>query len=156
VQHLAPGRHSQLARILNKKTELIVKEARNLELISPHTVYMAPPDAHILVKDGGRIHLTHSVQVNFVRPSADLLFDSLAVSYPARVVGVVLTGKGTDGTEGVKAIRKSGGKVIAQDRLSSEYFDMPSSAINAGCVDLVLSLEEIPPAILNLFSGEIQ
>ena len=155
VQHLAPGHQSQMAKILTHKTDLTVKEATDRDLLYAQTVYFAPPDMHVLVTDEGRISLTHTALVNFVRPSADLLFESLAKSYPARVIGVVLTGKGADGTEGVRAIKQSGGKVIAQDEASADYFGMPSSAIRTGCVDLILPLTEIPYAIIKLFSGEM-
>ena len=153
VQHLAPSRPSQMVDILKNKTGLIVKEASQGAFLAAHTAFLAPPDAHVLVTGEGKISLTHTAQVNFVRPSADLLFESLAKSYRSRVIGVVLTGKGTDGTNGIKAIKRSGGIVIAQDEASSDYFDMPSSAIRTGCVDYILPLDKISPTILDLFTG---
>jgi len=88
--------------------------------------------------------------VHFVRPSADLLFESAAGSYGDRVIGVVLTGTGSDGSMGVEAVKKSGGTVIVQDRESSQFFGMPEAAIRTGAADFVLSLEEIGPALVTL------
>lgn len=88
--------------------------------------------------------------IHFLRPSADLLFDSAAGTYGSRVIAVVLTGTGSDGTMGVRAVKESGGTVIAQDEKTSQFFGMPGSAIKTGCVDFVLPLEEIPDALLSL------
>lgn len=98
--------------------------------------------------------LTQTELVNFVRPSADLLFESVAAAYGERAIAVVLTGTGHDGSMGVTAIKKRGGTVIVQDEASSEFFGMPSAAIKTGAVDFVLSLDEIPTALQALVSGE--
>jgi two-component system chemotaxis response regulator CheB len=88
--------------------------------------------------------------VHFVRPSADLLFESLAASYKERAIAVVLTGSGSDGAMGVKAIKTMGGTVIAQDEATSDFFSMPKAAIETRCVDFILALEEIAPALVSL------
>jgi two-component system chemotaxis response regulator CheB len=88
--------------------------------------------------------------VHFVRPSADLLFESVAASYKDRAIAVVLTGSGSDGNMGVGAIKKMGGTVIAQDEATSEFFGMPGAAIQSGNVDFVLPLREIPSALVTL------
>jgi two-component system chemotaxis response regulator CheB len=88
--------------------------------------------------------------VHFVRPSADLLFESVAASYRERAIAVVLTGSGSDGSMGVKAIKKMGGTVVAQDERSAEFPGMPGAAIHSGSVDFVLPLEEIAPALVTL------
>jgi two-component system chemotaxis response regulator CheB len=98
--------------------------------------------------------LTQTELVNFVRPSADLLFESVAAAYGERAIAVVLTGAGKDGSMGVTAIKKRGGTVIAQDESSSEFFSMPSAAIKTGAVDFVLALDEIPGALATLVAGE--
>jgi two-component system chemotaxis response regulator CheB len=82
--------------------------------------------------------------VRFLRPSADLLFESLAQTYRKRAIAVVLTGAGKDGAAGVVAVKRMGGVVIAQDRGTSEFFGMPGAAIESGCADYVLPLDEIP------------
>lgn len=109
---------------------------------------------------GGVQALTYPVSelpaelVHFVRPSADLLFDSAAASYKAGVIAVVLTGSGEDGATGVEAVKKMGGTVLAQDEASSEFFGMPGSAIATGAVDFVLPLDEIPGALVTLTGAD--
>ena len=91
-----------------------------------------------------------------MRPSADLLFESVAASYKDRSIAVVLSGTGSDGTMGVRAIKKMGGTVIAQDEKTAEFSGMPEAAIRTGSVDFVLPLEEIPAALVTLVAkGEI-
>jgi two-component system chemotaxis response regulator CheB len=150
VQHLDPRHRSLMANILSRRTPLSVHEASEGDLIRPGCAYIAPPDRHLLVLSDGTLTLTQSELVHFVRPSADLLFESAAASYKERVIGVVLTGTGSDGSMGVQAIKKVGGTVIVQDKLSSEFFGMPGSAIDTGVVDFILPLEEIAPALITL------
>jgi two-component system chemotaxis response regulator CheB len=85
-----------------------------------------------------------------VRPSADLLFESVAASFKDRALAVMLTGTGSDGATGVEAIKKMGGTVIAQDEGTSEFFGMPGAAIQTGVVDFVLPLKDIGPALTKL------
>jgi two-component system chemotaxis response regulator CheB len=113
-------------------------------------VLIAPPGKHLLVNPDGTISLTHTELVHFVRPSADLLFESVAASYRDKAIAVVLTGSGSDGAMGVKAIKKMGGTVIAQDEATCEFFGMPGAAIATGMVDFILPLDEIAPAIVTL------
>ncbi len=89
-----------------------------------------------------------------MRPSADLLFESVAASYRERAIAVVLSGSGSDGAMGVKAIKKMGGTVIVQDQKTSEFFGMPEAAQQTGLVDFILPLEEIAPALRTLVSAE--
>ena len=113
-------------------------------------VHIAPPDHHLLVNGDGTLSLSHSELVHFVRPSADLLFESVAASHRERAIAVVLTRTGSDGDMGVQAIKSTGGLVIAQDPESAEFPGMPRTAIDTGCVDLVLPLDEIPDRLLDL------
>ena len=153
VQHLDPRHRSLMAEILSRRTPLRVKQAEDGESVRPATVYIAPPDLHLLANSDGTLGLTQTELVHFVRPSADLLFESVAAAYRERAIALVLTGSGSDGAMGVRAIKKMGGTVIAQDELSSEYFSMPSSTIETGAVDFVLPLHEIPAALVSLVVG---
>ena len=128
VQHMDPRHDSLMAHILNSYTLMNVKQAEEGDILSPSTVYIAKPDRHLLVNPGGTISLSSSMLVNFVRPSADLLFESVAASYKDRAIAVVLTGTGRDGTMGVRAIKNMNGTVIVQDETTSEFFGMPGSS----------------------------
>jgi two-component system chemotaxis response regulator CheB len=104
-----------------------------------------------VVEDGGALRLVHGARVHFVRPAADRLFASVARVFGARAVAVVLTGYGSDGAEGVRAIKRGGGTVIVQDASSAEHAGMPGAAIRTGCADQVLPLDRIAPALISLF-----
>jgi two-component system chemotaxis response regulator CheB len=153
VQHLDPRHRSLLAEILSRRCRLAVAEAREGDALRPGNVYIAPPNQHLLVNSDETLTLSQSELVHFVRPSADLLFESLAGSHQDRVVAVVLTGTGTDASMGVQAVKKMGGTVVAQDEASSEFFGMPGSAIATGDVDFVLPLSDIGPALVTLVTG---
>ena len=107
----------------------------------------------MLVNTGATMSLSHAELVHFVRPSADLLFESAAASYRDKVICVVLTGTGEDGASGVRAVKKMGGTVIAEDEQTSDYFGMPGAAIATGDVDFVLPLDEIASALVTLSQG---
>lgn len=155
VQHLAPDYQSMMAEILERATPLRTKQAEEGDRIEGGMVHIAPPDHHLLVNGDGTLSLSHSELVHFVRPSADLLFESVAASYGERAIAVVLTGTGSDGDMGVQAIKSMGGLVIAQDPESADFPGMPRTAIDTGCVDLVLRLDEIPGKLLELVRGII-
>ena len=155
VQHLDPRHRSLMAKILSTRTALQVKEAEEGDKLKPGTVYIAPPDRHLLINAGGIVSLSQSEMVHFVRPSADLLFESVAASHKERAIAVVLTGSGSDGKMGVQAIKKMGGTVIAQNEATSEFFGMPGAAIQSGNVDFILPLGEIASALVTLvMTGE--
>jgi two-component system chemotaxis response regulator CheB len=150
VQHLDPRHPSFMADILKRRTALQVKEAEEGDRLRLGTVFIAPPNRHLLVNPDATIALTQTELVHFVRPSADLLFESVAAVFRDRAIAVVLSGSGSDGSMGVGAIKKMGGQVIAQDEQSSEFFGMPGAAIQTGHVDLTLPLAEIPLALIRL------
>ena len=150
VQHLDPRHRSLMAEILGRRTALKVVQAKHGERVRPGTVQVAPPDNHLLVDAQGVLTLTHTELVHFVRPSADLLFESTAASFRERALAVVLSGSGSDGAMGVKAIKKMGGTVIVQDRKSSEFCGMPDAALRTGAADFVLPLAEIAAALQTL------
>lgn len=154
VQHLSPRHRSLMADILSRRTPLHIQQAREGDYLCPGSVFIAPPDRHLLVNPDGSLSLSQSELVHFVRPSADLLFESLAASFQSRAVAVVLTGTGRDGSFGVKAIKKMRGIVIAQDQSSADFFGMPGAAIHTGSVDYVLPLDKIAPALQEIVNQE--
>jgi len=147
VQHLEREHPSLLATILGRRSALPVTEAAQGDLLRNSHVFVAPPDHHLLVNRDGSLSLSHSELVHFVRPSADLLFESLAGAYRDRAIAVVLSGSGIDGSLGLAAIKKMNGVVIAQDG-NAEFDGMPKAAIATGCTDFVLPLEEIADALV--------
>lgn len=150
VQHLDRHSPSLLAPILGRRCRLRVRQAAPGDALAPGLVLVAPPDHHLLINRDGSISLTHTELVHFVRPSADLLFESVAASFGPRAVAVVLSGSGIDGAMGVKAIRKTGGTVVVQDPASAEHPGMPRAAAETGVADLVLPLDEIGAALVEL------
>jgi two-component system chemotaxis response regulator CheB len=136
-----------------RHSRLPVAHAEEGMRIEPDHVYLAPPDRHMLVQRKGVLTLTETELVNFVRPSADLLFESVAAAYGMRAIALVLTGTGHDGALGVTAIKQRGGTVVAQDEASSEFFGMPSAAIKTGAVDLVLPLDDVAPTLVGLLAA---
>ncbi|MFO5494756.1 MAG: chemotaxis protein CheB, partial [Cuspidothrix sp.] len=156
VQHLDPRHPSLMAEILSRRTALKVIQGENGDKLIPGTVYIAPPNNHLLVNTDGKISLSQSEMVHFLRPSADLLFESVAASYKERAIAVVLTGTGNDGAMGVEAIKKMGGTVIVQDQKTAEFPGMPSAAIKTGNVDFILPLPEISSALQTLVMSHSQ
>ena len=154
VQHVDPRHRSLMPQVIGRRSPLPVEHVEDETQLAPDHVYLAPPDHHLLVNRKGRATLTDSELVNFVRPSADLLFESVAAAYGDRAIAVVLTGSGRDGAMGVTAIKQRRGTVIAQDEQSSEFFGMPSAAIATGVVDFILPLDAIAPKLVTLMRGE--
>jgi len=150
VQHLDRRHRSLVADILARRTRLSVKQAEAGEKLHAGTVYIAPPNRHLLVNTDGRLALADSELVHFLRPSADLLFESVAAAFRDRAIGVVLSGTGRDAAMGVTAIKSMGGTVIAQDPKTAEFPGMPEEAVQTGNVDFVLPLAEIADALVTL------
>ena len=140
VQHLSPDHKSMLTPLLSKATAMKVQDIDDMEKMAPNNVYVIPYNKGIEVVDG-HIKLTpRSGKSPAI--SIDILFDSLAETHKADVIGVVLSGSASDGTQGLKAIKHAGGITFAQDD-SAKFTSMPHSAIAAGVVDFILSPEEI-------------
>lgn len=150
VQHVDPRHRSLLADILSRRTQLVVKEAAEGSPVAAGNAFIAPPNRHLLVNPDRTVSLTQTELVHFVRPSADLLFESVAATYKERAIAVVLSGSGQDGAMGVRAIKKMGGTVIVQDSRSAEFSGMPDAAAQTGTADFVLALDEIAPALRTL------
>jgi two-component system, chemotaxis family, protein-glutamate methylesterase/glutaminase len=150
VQHLDPRHKTIIAEVLGRRAQLPVKLAEEGERSKPGTIYIAPPNRHLLVEAEGVLTLSSSELVHFLRPSADLLFESVAGTYGRRAIACVLTGTGSDGAMGASAVRTRGGTVIAEDPALAEFKGMPEAVVAAGAVDFVLPLDEIATVICGL------
>lgn len=150
VQHIAASASSLLDRVIQARSALRVKWAAEGDALESGTVYLAPPNRHLIVTASGTLSLYAGVRVNWVRPAADVLFDSVARHFGKQALAIVLTGSLFDGAAGSVRIKQAGGWVLAQDEESSRCFDMPRSAIRTGAVDFVLSLEGLSFAVLSL------
>ena len=155
VQHLDPSRRSVLASLLDRTSGPEVREATDGEPLMEGLALVAPPDHHLLVTPEGRCSLTTTELVHFVRPSADLLFESVAASFGPGAIAVVLSGSGTDGSIGIAAIKERGGSVIAQDG-AAEFGGMPGAAVATGIVDRIVPLGEIALAIRDVLAEVVR
>lgn len=153
VQHMPPTFTESLAKSLNSKCRYTVQEAKNNSSVLNRNAYIAPGGRHmILVKEGREIRLQINDQPpeKGCRPSVDKLFRSGADIFRQHAIGVILTGMGTDGTEGGKIMKSYGAPILAQDEASSVVWGMPGSANAAGIVDASLPLSDIPGAIFSM------
>jgi two-component system chemotaxis response regulator CheB len=153
VQHMPKGVTKLFAEGLNERCRFTVKEAEEGDRVVERQALIAPGGFHMVVNKDYRVHLTTDAPVNYVRPAADVLMTSLAEVYGARNVGVVLTGMGSDGANGIKAIKEQGGITIGQDQKTSVVYGMPKVAYETGCVDTVASLDRIPREIVKACNG---
>ncbi|QCB45547.1 chemotaxis protein CheB [Hydrogenophaga sp. PAMC20947] len=149
VQHMDPTHKAMLSDLLQRTTEMPVREATESQPIEPDAVYVIPPNAELTVKNGA-IHLAVPSQPRGRRMPIDVLFSSLARELGDRAIGVVLSGMGSDGTLGLRAIKSQGGLTVAQAPESAQFDSMPKSAIAAGCVDIVTQPSTMPQSILSV------
>lgn len=147
VQHMPEGFTKAFAKRLDTTARVQVKEAMHGDLVAPGRVLIAPGNQHMMLR-GRYVQLASGALVSRHRPSVDVLFHSVAREAGAKAVGVILTGMGDDGVEGLKAMRRAGAHTIAQDEASSVVFGMPKEAIARGAAAEVLSLAHIPFALL--------
>lgn len=150
VQHRSKDERGLLEEILQEKCRIRVQQANEKETIESGTVYIAPPDYHLLVESDMTFSLTTDEKVNFSRPSVDVLFETAADVYRSSLIGIVLTGANNDGRKGIEAVRKYDGMTVAQDPEEAEFPSMPSAAIKSGAVLKVLKLTDIKNFLLSL------
>jgi two-component system chemotaxis response regulator CheB len=153
VLHLPRDRPSLLAQIFVQKCALPVCEAADKEPVRPGTVYFAPPDYHLLIDEGPCLALSADELVNYSRPSIDVLFESAADVYGARLLGIILTGANEDGAEGLAAIHAAGGATIVQRPDSAQVKQMVAAALNRNPASHVLDLQGIAAVLRTLDEG---
>jgi two-component system chemotaxis response regulator CheB len=143
VLHLPRERPSLLVDLFAPRCAVPVREAADKELVEPGTVYVAPPDYHLLLDQGPQLALSVDELVNYSRPSIDVLFQSAADVYRHRLLGIILTGANEDGASGLAAVRAAGGLTIVQRPDTAHSPQMALFALQRTTVDYVLSLDEI-------------
>jgi two-component system chemotaxis response regulator CheB len=152
VQHISRGFDQGLADWLDGVAGPIVRLAEHGERLQPGVVIVAPHDVHLGVAQGGTVVLSQEDPIGPHRPSATFLFRSAAKVYGRRALGVILTGMGNDGAEGLAELHRAGGHVIAQDDETAVVAGMPRAAVALGAVDEILSLDEIGAAMARSWS----
>ena len=150
VLHRTANPPRLLVMVLARRCQLRVVEAVQGEAITPRTIFIAPPDGHLSVRPDRTFEVEKGRPIKHLQSSANLLFESAADVFGAAVVGVVLSGTGSDGARGVVTIKERGGTVLVQNQSTSLHFDMPAAAIQTGAVDFVLPMDEIANALVVL------
>jgi two-component system chemotaxis response regulator CheB len=143
VVHLPPSRPSHLAQVLRARTVLPVREAEDKEPIAAGTVYVAPPNYHLLIERTRTFSLSADEPVHFSRPAIDVLFESAADAYGDHLAGIVLTGASADGARGLSAVKRRGGMAIVQSPDGAVAPEMPRAALSLVEADHVLSLTDL-------------
>ena len=149
VLHILASRPSHLPMILRYSTSLPVLHAEENMVIEQRTIYIAPPDHHLLLEEG-YMHLGMGPKEQYVRPAVDVLFRSAAHAYGPRVIGVILTGGGQDGTAGLLVVKQHGGITIVQDPGDAYFPSMPQSALKHVKADYTVPLLSIAPLLTRL------
>lgn len=153
VAHISPDSGSGLAHLLDDYCAIRVKEADELEPLTPATVYLSPPNYHLQVERGGFLSLSVDAPVNFARPSVDVLFETAANAFGPALIGVIMTGAGSDGSKGLKRVKELGGLAIVQDPADAEAASMPRNALAAVTPDHVVPLKDLAPLLVKLGRG---
>ncbi len=147
IQHLAPEHKSVMGTLLEKYTKLEVAEVRDGMKLGPGCVYLNPPNRDVSIMNG-RLFLSEPVQLRGARLPIDYFFRSLAEAQGDKSIGIILSGTGTDGTLGLKAIKGAGGMAMVQEETQAKYNSMPRSAIDTGLVDYVLPVERMASELM--------
>ncbi|TDR44981.1 CheB methylesterase [Tahibacter aquaticus] len=143
VLHLPRERESLLGEIFAPLCALRVREVMDKDAVVPGSIYFAPPSYHLLIDRGPQLALSMDDPVEFSRPSVTVLFESVAAVYAEHALGLILTGAGGDGAEGLAAIQREGGLAVVQQPASARMPNMPASALQRISADYVLTLDEI-------------
>jgi len=153
VQHLSPDFKSRMVELLAKHSKLIVEQAEDGMAVECNQVYLIPSDKFMTIRDN-KLYLTDKENIKGPHMTINTFFNSLAADYGKKAIGIIFSGLGSDGTEGIKAIRKAGGMTMARNPETSQFGSMPSNAIATGLVDFVLEPELMPDAIEDYVKNE--
>jgi len=158
VQHMPKGFTRSFAERISWSSKIKTKEAEDGDLLMNGVAYVAPSGYHMVIervppRKQYCVRLDETPLVNYVRPAVDVTIRSLVDVFEGKVVGVVLTGMGKDGTEGAGLIKSRGGKVIAQDEFTSVIYGMPKAVVEAGFADSILPYKSIPQKIMEYLNG---
>lgn len=153
VQHMPPGFTRSLAERLNEISPLEVREARPGDAVEPGLVLVAPGNYHMLVGPDRRVHLNQEPTLHGVRPAVDKTLESVAPVFGRHTLAVIMTGMGYDGAKGVAAVRRAGGRAIAEDESTCVVYGMPKVVVETGNADRVAPLGEIGPAIREMVAS---
>ncbi|WP_051261451.1 chemotaxis protein CheB [Desulfovibrio inopinatus] len=151
VQHLSPDFKSLMVELLSKHTEMPVVRTTDRVTIKPNTIYLIPPKKNMEVY-GGNLYLSEQPDRHSLNLPIDVFFNSLADDRGEKAIAVVLSGTGSDGTRGVRAIKEAGGMVFVQESDSAKFDGMPKSALATGVADVVLPPEKMPQALITFAS----
>lgn len=154
VQHMPGGFTTSLAQRLDKDASFPVREAHNGDGIVPGRALVAPGDFHLIVDDDHSVILNKKPHLWGVRPAVDHTLKSAASIYKENLIGIILTGMGRDGSEGMVEVKKYGGRTLVEDETTCTVFGMPRAVIQAAAADVVLPLPEIPLFIAQMFEEE--
>lgn len=154
VQHMPPGFTKSLAQRLNDLSPLTVQEASDGDRLARGLALLAPGDYHMEITADHRIKLTQDARRNHVRPAVDITMETAARCFGNSVLGVVLTGMGSDGTDGARLIKSNGGHIIAEDEATSVVYGMPRSVVEAGLADEVSPLYSVADSVVGMLKNE--
>ncbi|ACL70772.1 protein-glutamate methylesterase/protein-glutamine glutaminase [Halothermothrix orenii] len=150
VQHMPPGFTASLAKRLHQESKITVKEASEYDYLQPGVALIAPGGYHLEFNPEGRVVLNQKPPKWGVRPCVDYMLKSVADIYKERVIGIILTGMGRDGAEGMKQVKKYNGYGIVEDKSTALVYGMPGATIEARAYDEILPLHQIPLKIIDL------
>jgi two-component system, chemotaxis family, protein-glutamate methylesterase/glutaminase len=156
VQHMPPRFTKSMAERLDGLSQVHVKEAEEGDRVEPGTVLIAPGGQHMVFRRQGSdvvVRITPDPADTLYRPCADVMMTSAVESFNSPLLGLIMTGMGKDGLEGLRKIKQKGGMVIAQNEESCVVYGMPKAAVDDGIADLVLPLEDIPQALTKILKG---
>lgn len=153
VQHMPPTFTKSLADRLDSESKIEVVEARDGDKIAAGRAFLNPGDYHMTVDEKGFLHLNQEPPIGGLRPRADITMESASRYFGKDIIGVILTGMGSDGAKGMCAIKKGKGRTVVQDESTSVVYGMPKSVIKAGSADKILNVDDIAPEIVKMIKG---